>query len=232
MSRAIEPRKPVLCYVTDRRSLPAAIGLPEATGVDALLQRIEVAAAAGVDWIQLREKDLSGRELIALARSALLRVRAQNSATRLIVNDRIDIALAAGAKGVHLRESGLPVGDARRLRDDFHARRPYLPDFLIGVSCHSAEAAKAAAGSGADYICFGPVFETPSKEPYGAPQGLHRLTQVCRTVQIPVVAIGGITLANARECLAAGAAGIAAIRLFQEAGDIPGAVSHVTASIT
>jgi thiamine-phosphate pyrophosphorylase len=93
-------------------------------------------------------------------------------------------------------------------------------DFLVGVSCHSQEAAKSAEDGGADYIFFGPVFTTPSKAAYGAPQGLARLAEVCRSVSLPVLAIGGIALENATSCLAAGAAGIAAIRLFQDAYDL------------
>jgi thiamine-phosphate pyrophosphorylase len=94
-------------------------------------------------------------------------------------------------------------------------------DFYIGVSCHSLEAAKSAERGGADYLFFGPVFDTPSKAAYGPPQGLNRLAEVCRSVSIPVLAIGGITLANCAACFSAGASGIAAIRLFQDASDLP-----------
>lgn len=221
MSRPSEPRRAILCYVTDRRSLPAADLPQEGLTVEArLLQRIEAAASAGIDWIQLREKDISGRELILLARAALERIRARNSSARLFINDRLDVALASGAGGVHLSESGMPVAEARRLRDDFFVRCPRSTDFLIGVSCHSLEAAVTAASSGADYLYFGPIFETPSKRGYGEPQGLHRLAQVCRATRIPVLAIGGIRPENAAECLRAGAAGIAAIRHFQETEDL------------
>ena len=217
----------ILCYVTDRRSLPAPAGLAgKALPVEAhLLQKIEAAASAGIDWIQLREKDISGRELILLARAALERIRARNSSARLLINDRLDVALASGAGGVHLSESGLPVAEARRLRDDFFVRCPGNADFLIGVSCHSLPAATAAVSSGADYIYFGPVFGTPSKAGYGEPQGLNRLAQVCRATRIPVLAIGGIGPENAAECLKAGAAGIAAIRHFQEAEDLTAAAT-------
>lgn len=190
-----------------------------------LLQQIESAASAGVDWIQIREKDLPGRELAVLARSALDRVR--NSGTRIFVNDRMDVALAAGARGVHLGENSLPVREACRLREEFFARRAQPPDFLIGVSCHSLESVLAAARGGADYVYFGPVFETPSKISYGPPQGVEALAEVCRAVQIPVLAIGGITLANAFDCLAAGAAGLAAIRLFQETANLASAIARL-----
>jgi thiamine-phosphate pyrophosphorylase len=110
----------------------------------------------------------------------------------------------------------LPVGEAQKLADS----RIRARDFLIGVSCHSLEAATAAAKGGAHYVFFGPVFATPSKAAYGAPQGLRRLAEVCRAVPLPVVAIGGVTLSNSASCVSAGASGIAAIRLFQDAQDV------------
>lgn len=208
-----KPSRPILCYVTDRRSLPLS------TSSDAhslLLNSIANAAAAGVDWIQLREKDYSGREWSALVRESTQRVRKAGSATRILVNDRLDVALAYGAGGVHLSENGIPVAEACRLRDEFFSARHQPPDFLIGLSCHSLGAALGAARSGADYIYFSPIFFTPSKANYGPPQGIERLARVCAAVQIPVIAIGGITQQNAPDCLRAGAAGLAAIRLFQE----------------
>lgn len=227
MCQIPENARPILCYVTHRRSFPLATSSDAA---NILLDKIEAAAAAGVDWIQLREKDLSGRESFALTRSALERVRARNSKTRLIVNDRLDVALAAGAGGVHLSESGLPAQDARSLRDDFFARQSIAQDFLIGVSCHSLGSVLAAARAGADYIYFSPIFSTPSKELYGPPQGIDRLAQMCRAVDIPVLAIGGVTVENAAECYAAGAAGIAAIRLFQDASDLPALVASLSSA--
>jgi thiamine-phosphate pyrophosphorylase len=184
------------------------------------LLRIGAAAAAGVDWIQIREKDLSGRDCAWLTREALRQFANSRAihatAARILVNDRVDVALSEGAAGVHLGENGLPVPEAKRLAGAQAHRR----DFLIGVSCHSMEAARTAATGGADYLFFGPVFATPSKAAYGSPQGLERLAEVCRSVPIPVLAIGGITAANASACFAAGASGIAAIRLFQEAPDM------------
>jgi thiamine-phosphate pyrophosphorylase len=222
-------RRPVLCYVTDRRSLPLATS-DDCT--ELLLRRIELAASAGVDWIQLREKDLLGKDCAELTRLALQRVRLCGSRMRILVNDRLDVALATGAGGVHLSENGLPVQDARRVRDEFFARRGAVADFLIGVSCHSLGSVLAAARAGADYLYFSPIFSTPSKVVYGPPQGLERLAQICRAVQIPVVAIGGINLENAADCCAAGAAGIAAIRLFQDSGDLPSVVSRLRASLS
>ena len=139
--------------------------------------------------------------------------RATTSA-RVLVNDRLDVALAANAAGVHLGEKSLPVEVVAEWR-----RSTGRLDFLIGVSCHSLESARAAERGGADYIFFGPVFATPSKAAFGAPQGIERLREVCASVEIPVLAIGGVNVENARECIAAGAAGIAAIRLFQDAGN-------------
>lgn len=212
MSLLTKSPNPILCYVTDRRSLPLA------TSSDAyplLLDCIARAAAAGVDWIQLREKDYSGREWSQLLKESLERVATAGSSARILVNDRMDVALAGGAGGVHLSENGIPVAEACRLRDDFfsvHGAR----DFLVGVSCHSLGAALGAARGGADYIYFSPIYRTPSKANYGPPQGVERLARICGAVDIPVLAIGGITPENAADCLRAGAAGIAAIRFFQE----------------
>jgi thiamine-phosphate pyrophosphorylase len=188
------------------------------------LYKIKAASLAGVDWIQIREKDLSGRECVLLAREALRRTeQSSNSSatrTRILVNDRLDVALAEGTGGVHLGENSLPVQEVRRCVDSRGERK----DFLVGVSCHSLAAAKLAASGGADYIFFGPVFATPSKAAFGPPQGIERLKEVCRAVSIPVIAIGGITLSNSAACLSAGASGLAAIRLFQDAPDIPSSV--------
>ena len=217
MSRLSKPARPILCYVTDRSALP-----PAGDAAAALLAKIEEAAVAGVDWIQLREKDLPARQIVALTRSAVAKASACAhiaSRTMILVNDRLDVALAQNADGVHLGERSIAVEDARRLADSFRARSD-VP-FLVGVSCHSINAARTAAASGADYLFFGPVFATPSKAAYGAPQGLDRLAEVCQAVTIPVLAIGGINERNAASCLAAGTAGIAAIRLFQDAVNLP-----------
>ena len=133
----------------------------------------------------------------------------------------MDVALAAGAGGVHISENGLSVSDARRLCERFEKDSGKPLDFLIGVSCHSLGSALGAARDGADYIYFSPIFHTPSKAFYGPPQGIVRLSKICQAVQIPVIAIGGITLDNIASCYAAGAAGAAAIRLFQDAADLP-----------
>jgi thiamine-phosphate pyrophosphorylase len=202
-------RKPLLCYVTDRRSLADA---PELAG-ELQLQKIEKATQAGVDWIQIREKDLSGRELAQLAERAILRA---GSGSAVLVNDRLDVACATGAAGVHLGEAGLPPDEAKRLVSQRGARE----EFIVGVSTHSLEAAMEAEQAGADYVIFGPVYATPSKASFGQPQGVARLQEVCNRLTIPVLAIGGITVEHARDCLAAGAAGIAVIRLFQDAANL------------
>lgn len=206
-------REITLCYVTDRKGLEVS---PEKQ-CEALVGRMEIAARAGVDWIQLREKDLSGRALAELLREALRRVPA---GCRIVLNDRLDVACALGAGGVHLGRESLSVEDARRLARG----RGATQDFLVGASTHSLAAALSAEKAGADYLVFGPVYATPSKAQYGPPQGIERLREVCHAVSLPVLAIGGITVENARACLEAGAAGIAAIRLFEEASDLPAVV--------
>ena len=209
MSPLNPTRDVLLCYVTDGKALHAS---PEKTA-QLLLEKMEDAARGGVDWIQIREKEMSGRALANLTEKAIRRIPAQ---CRILINDRLDVACALGAGGVHLGERSVPVAEAKRLVRE----RKLAGQFLVGASTHSLEAAIAAERAGADYLIFGPVFATPAKAAYGPPQGLERLAEICRRVSIPVVAIGGITLENARECVAEGARGIAAIRLFQEAENV------------
>jgi thiamine-phosphate pyrophosphorylase len=206
----------LLCYVTDRRSLADTSDL----AIELQLQKIEQAAKAGVDWIQLREKDLSGRELVKLAGNALLRA---GNRSAVLVNDRVDVAFTSGAAGVHLGEQSLPPDQAKNLA----RQRNASGNFIVGVSTHSLEGAIQAQQGGADYLIFGPIYPTPSKEGFGKPQGVQRLQEVCRAVTVPVLAIGGITLENAGNCLAAGAAGIAAIRLFHDAADVDAIVKEL-----
>src|SRR6266436_209315 len=222
-------RKPILCYVTGVRALERACApsprdpISENCGTDpthALLETIRKAAAAGINWIQIREKELGTRALSELVRLAGAATR--ETGARILVNDRLDVALAAGAAGVHLGEMSLPVETVAEWR-----RSAGRVEFRIGVSCHSVEAAREADVAGADYIFFGPVFATPSKAEFGAPQGIGRLREVCRAVRIPVLAIGGVSVENAHSCFAAGAAGVAAIRLFQESEDVPAVVSRL-----
>jgi thiamine-phosphate pyrophosphorylase len=204
----------ILCYVTDRHLLS------EAAPLDALLRHIGNAAATGVDWIQIREKDLSGRELADFTRRALAAVyheatQGNPKPPQIIVNDRIDVALAAGAAGVHLSSTSIAAEKAFQWFRTGNAPE----NFAIGVSCHSLAEAVAAEKAGASYIFFGPIYETPSKTAFGKPQDIEKLAEVCRSVRIPVVAIGGITETNAPACVKAGASGIAAIRMFQQAAD-------------
>lgn len=203
---------PVAFYVTDRRGF----GLDDRRAAALLLETVARAADAGVDAIQLREKDLGGRAMLELAEGAVARA----AQAKILVNDRLDVALAAGAAGVHLGGESMSVSEVAK----FRAAGRASADFLIGRSCHSLEEALEAEREGADYVFFGPVFATPSKARYGAPQGTEALAGVCRRVRVPVLAIGGITLENAGTCIAAGAAGVAAIRLFQEAEDIAAVV--------
>ena len=215
---------PILCYVTDRRILSSE---DPADALETLLGKIEQVAAAGADWIQIREKDLSAQDSALLTSQALERAAkasaGQARPTRVLINDRLDVALAQRAGGVHLAENSLPVADAKRLVDSGSPGK----DFLVGVSCHWLGAARSAESGGADYIFFGPVFPTPSKAAYGAPQGIERLGEVCRAISIPVLAIGGITRGNIGSCLEVGASGIAAIRLFQDTEDVKSLVRTV-----
>lgn len=225
---------PLLCYVTDRLSLRRrSPGAAPQDSLAALLAAISAAAAAGIHCIQLREKDLSAKHCSWLLRAALTACAPAQTSPRIFVNDRLDLAIAEHAAGVHLGENSLPVSEARRLLKNLSgapASRDSLAEFSVGVSCHSLASAEAAAAAGADYIFFGPVFPTPSKAAYGPAQGLPSLAQVCRAVCIPVLAIGGITLENASDCLHSGASGLAAIRLFQDAAELP-AVVHRLASL-
>ena len=183
---------------------------PETTADDpqflSILRLVEAAVAVNVPLLQIREKALHARVLFELVVRAVEIVR--GSETRLLVNDRSDIARAGGADGVHLTGHSLPADVVRRI---------FGPDFLIGVSTHSVEEARMARIGGADFVVFGPVFETESKRAFGPPQGLERLREVCSELGgFPVIAIGGITLENAKDCLRAGASGIAGISLFNE----------------
>jgi len=183
------------CYITDRRSLPPDIAL-----LDAIARNL----SAGIDWVQIREKDLSARDLFTLVRRALALPHPTGS--KILVNTRVDVALAAGASGAHLPARS-PA--AKRWR----ALTP--PGFLIGVSCHSADEVRLAQDEGADYAVFGPVFAPRSKTSDLPPRGLDGLAQAARAVKIPVLALGGITAANVQDCMNAGAGGIAAISLYQ-----------------
>lgn len=176
--------------ITDRK---------QAAGGD-ILRAVEGALEGGIRAVQLREKDLPGGELFRLA--GKMRDLTAKHGARLLVNDRVDVALAVGADGVHLGVSALPASAARRLLGG---------DALIGCSAHSVRELEEAAAHGADFATFGPVFATPSKAPYGPPVGVETLREACRGTAIPVFALGGVGAANARETIDAGAWGVALI---------------------
>jgi thiamine-phosphate pyrophosphorylase len=198
----------LLCYITDRTKFPG----DENARQRALFVKIAEASRAGVDLIQLREKDLSTRELEALARAAVHVVRENywEPATRLLINSRSDIALACDADGVHLRSKDISPPDVRTIWID--AGNSSSP--LVSISCHTVAEVARAASDGADFAVFAPVFEKRDP-PETTAVGLDQLREACRQ-KIPVLALGGVTLENAAACIDAGAAGIAAIRLFQE----------------
>jgi thiamine-phosphate pyrophosphorylase len=211
------PESCLLYYITDRSAFEGN----EPARCKRLLEKIAEAAYAGVDYIQLREKDLSPRHLELLARDAvavLMKLRTENPElrTKLLINSRTDVALAACPDGVHLRSDDIPPQQVRAiwkkacgagaLASESIPREP-----LIAVSCHTHEEVNQAAESGAAFAVFAPVFEKMG----ATPAGLTRLHEACNAA-IPVLALGGITLENAKSCMQAGAAGISAIRLFQE----------------
>jgi thiamine-phosphate pyrophosphorylase len=186
--RAGEMQRPILCLVTDRRSARGA--LPEL---------VAAAVRGGVDWVQVREKDLDGAPLLALVREIAAAARAASPSARLIVNRRLDVALAAGADGAHLGFDALPLGEARRL---------LASPALLGVSAHSADEVRDAARAGASYAHLAPIFPPYSKPASRAPLGLPALAEAARA-GIPVIAQGGIDARRAGACIRAGAAGVA-----------------------
>jgi len=207
----------VLYYITDRGQFPGE----ERERRRALLGKVSEAASAGMEYIQLREKDLSSRELEQLAREASHiiqepRADTRGRRTRLLINSRSDIAIAVGADGVHLRSDDVSPFEARNIWTQALARssQPVARSPLIAVSCHTHADVLRAQSQDADFAVFAPVFEKKD-HPAASPAGLAALREACQA-KIPVLALGGITLDNADSCLKAGAAGIAAIRLFQE----------------
>lgn len=199
-----------LYLITDRqqtagRELPAVVA---------------AALAGGARCIQLREKDLASRQLFDLARE--LRRLTREYGARLLINDRIDVALAAEADGVHLGINSLPLGEARRILG---------PGRLIGYSAHSSAEALRAEQDGADFVTFGPVYHTPSKAAYGAPQGLERLSETARSLAIPVFALGGVKKTSISEVMAAGCHGVALISAIIGAADPAEATNELLGTI-
>ena len=189
---------PVLCLITDRRRLG-----PD--WKDALVERVGVAARAGVHLVQIRERDLEGGALLGLVRQCVRAV--SGTRARVVVNERLDVALAGGAHGVHLRSDSMP---SRRVR----ALAP--PGFLVGRSVHRVDDAGLIDAPGVlDYVIFGHVFESRSK-PGLAPAGLRLLEAVVAATTVPVLAVGGVSGARSAEVAATGAAGVAGIGLFMD----------------
>jgi thiamine-phosphate pyrophosphorylase len=197
---------PLAYYITDRRSCSVPI-----------LQQIRQAIDASVDLIQIREKDLATRPLLELASRSL--ELAKGTRSKILINDRVDIALSSGLHGIQLGHHSIQVGALRKQLGELN--------LLIGVSVHSMDEFLHAAAEGASFVTLGPIFATPSKLAYGPPLGLELLKTVCRSPSIPVFALGGINLENYRSCLAAGADGVAAIRLFQTSDTLDQAVHGI-----
>ena len=199
-------RRPIVSLVTDRRRLAAS-----RPGGTTLLDVVAGAVEVGVDLIQVREPDLSDADLFTLVRRCV--AAADGSATAVLVNERLDVALAAGASGVHLRGGAVAASEVR----------PHTPPgFVVGRSVHEVtEALAAEASGGVDYLTFGTVYQSRSK-PGLTPQGCERLAAVVRAVRVPVLAIGGVTVDNTGEVFGVGAAGVAAIDLFAEPARIEG----------
>ena len=199
-----------LYLITDRR---------QARGGD-LLDAVERALAGGVRAVQLREKDLPGRELHTLA-EAMRRLTSRYGA-KLLVNDRADVALACGADGVHLGVASIPPAVARRLLG---------PNTLIGCSTHDASQLAAAADGGADFATFGPVFHTPSKAAFGPPVGIPALRRACLPGRIPVFGLGGVGPGNVADVVSAGATGIGVISAILGAEDPCPAAANLLARL-
>jgi thiamine-phosphate pyrophosphorylase len=200
----------LLYYITDRSQFRG----DELNRRRVLLEKIAEAARARVDYIHLRERDLSARDLETLARAAIAVVRANSASTRLLINSRTDIALAAGADGVHLRAGDVSPRDVQIMLGLAGHRPPVTDHFLVAASCHSNEDVIRAESEGAAFVVFAPVFGK-NAAPGMKATGLAALREACRA-EIPVLALGGITLENAAATLTAGASGVAGIRLFQE----------------
>jgi len=200
-----------LLVVTDRHQTNGRPLLP-------LLQRVLSAAAPA---IQLRERDLSARELLILARE--VQSVTASARSQLLINDRIDVALALDGVGVHLRSNSLPVSVAREL---LGAQR------LLGISVHTVEEGLLAQSQGADYIVLGPIYETPSKQMFGPPLGIHILEKACQLIRIPIIGIGGVTAVRAREMRCAGAFGAAVITAILAADDIESATRELLEAVT
>lgn len=207
--------RPLIYLITSGET--SAHTTPATEDFSHILKLVRAAVVARIDLVQIREKNLSASVLYQLSVSAA--GITQGSSTKLLINDRSDIASAAGADGVHLATSSLPVDVVRRT---------FGSGFLIGVSTHSSEEVNRARQNGADFVVFGPVFGTASKKQYGDALGLTSLCRVSsESSPFPVLALGGITMENVAECIQAGARGIAAIRMLQQPDRLAGVADEI-----
>jgi thiamine-phosphate pyrophosphorylase len=198
---------PRLCLITDRRLVRKGT----------LTSAVKAALDGGVRMVQLREKDLPIRDLLSLAEEMRELTRMYDAL--LFINDRLDVAICAEADGVHLSQDGLPV----------EGIKPVLPAGMrVGVSTHSLAEANEAEAGGADFITFGPIYETPSKAAYGPPVGLAALKETCGSVKIPIYALGGIKAGRVEEVLEAGAYGVAMISAILAQDDIQAATRELS----
>ena len=212
-----QPR-PILYLIT--RGATTETTTPASPEFQDILNQILAAGDAGIDLIQIREKRLSARVLFDLAKDAVRIVH--GSTTRILINDRADVAAGAGASGVHLTTQSL---------DPAIIRKSFGDELLIGVSTHSLDEARRAHEEAADFIVFGPIFQTPSKAQFGPPVGLPKLSEVTRELAgFPVLALGGISEDNADQCFKAGASGIAGIGLFSNAPSLESVTARIKES--
>jgi thiamine-phosphate pyrophosphorylase len=215
----LDLQRPILYLIT--RGATAEATTPASDEFKSILAQVSAAVAAGIHLIQLREKRLTARVLFELTASVVVITR--GTATRVLVNDRADIAASARADGVHL---------TRRSLEPKTVRQTFGETFLIGTSAHSLAEAMAARDGRADFAVFGPVFETPTKAKYGSPLGVGALAEVSNALKpFPILALGGISTENAAECLRAGAKGLAGISLFSDPATLKATVATIGASL-
>ena len=210
--------KPILYLIT--RGATAETTTAESPEFNEILRQVSAATAAGVDLIQIREKRLTARVLFELAERAVELSKATSA--RVLINDRADIAAGAGADGVHLTTQSIEAATIRK---------SFGEDFVIGASTHSLEEATAAHEGGADFAVIGPIFETGAKRNYGPPLGLETLGETARRLApFPLLALGGVSIENAHQCMRAGASGIAGISLFADPGTLKSVVKSLRAT--
>jgi len=208
--------KPILYLIT--RGATTEATTPDSEEFQTILRQVSAAVTAGIQLIQIREKQLTAQVLFELTAGVVTIVR--RSSTRVLVNDRVDIAKSAGADGVHLTTRSLTPDVIRKM---FGAK------FLIGASTHSLIEAHDARRQGADFAVFGPIFPSPSKEKYGPPLGLRKLSEAARELgPFPLIALGGISIENVNKCLLARASGIAGITLFSEPDNLATTVETIS----